>query len=240
MLYLAIDTTGPLGTCALWDGSCMRQLVNESEYSHLEEMVPMVKKLLEENAVSPEDLTAIAVSRGPGSFTGIRIGMATVKGLAQIWDKPVIEVPTLAAFAFGDYPWLEDPENAVLCPVFDARRSQVYAGAYRPGDRCPLIPDAAYAVTELAEKLNALPESCRVVFFGDGIKVYEEELKTLVPGCTFAPEDSRYQLASSCAKLGARLMEAGEGVKDCYTCQPEYLRLAEAERKLKEKQGCSA
>ena len=101
MLILAIDTTGPLASCALSDGLQIEQIINDTEYSHLEEIVPMVKRLLAEQKVQPEELDAIAVSRGPGSFTGIRIGMATAKGLAQIWDKPIVCVPTLDSFAYG-------------------------------------------------------------------------------------------------------------------------------------------
>jgi len=262
MLILAIETTGPLASCALWDGAKMTQSINHTEYSHLEEIAPMVQRLLKDEGVDPDALDAIAVSRGPGSFTGVRIGMATVKGLAQIWGKPVIEVPTLASFAFGQYSWLGNPEKTLICPLFDARRSQVYSGVYLPGCRQPLIEDAAYGIEELMEKIrnmqkassaegtdfqetpdgmqNISAETVRgpfdsIVFFGDGIKVYKDQLPYCAIPYEIAHDKDLYQVASSVARLGGELFAAGQ-LKDCYTCQPEYLRLAEAERKLKEKQ----
>ena len=99
-VILAIETTGPLASVAL---SGFPELVNQTHYSHLEEIAPMVKEILAASGVDPAELDAIAVSRGPGSFTGIRIGMATAKGFAQVWDKPVICVPTLASFAFSGF-----------------------------------------------------------------------------------------------------------------------------------------
>ena len=126
MLILAVDTTGPLCSCALFDGERVSLSINKTDYSHLEEIAPMVQKLLADEGRQPSELSAVAVSRGPGSFTGVRIGLATVKALAQIWDKPVIEVPTLESFAFAKCLRPGD----VACPMFDARRDQTYAAAY--------------------------------------------------------------------------------------------------------------
>ena len=234
MLILAVETTGPICSVALWDGQNMHQSVNQTQYSHLEEVVPMIKALMAENKVTSADLDAIAVSRGPGSFTGVRIGMATVKGLAQVWNKPVIEVPTLAGFAFGSYGWLKSGK-ILLCPMFDARRSQVYSGVYEPGSKIPVIEDAAYGIEELMEKIRALKEKYDfIVFFGDGIKVYKDHLPECAIPYEIARDEDLYQMASSAARLGEELFKEGS-LKDCFTCQPDYLRLAEAERKLKEK-----
>ena len=234
MLILAVETTGPLCSAALWDGKNMHQKVNQTQYSHLEEVVPMIKAMMAENEVTAADLDAIAVSRGPGSFTGVRIGMATVKGLAQVWNKPVIEVPTLASFAYGEYDWLKSGRS-LICPMFDARRSQVYSGVYQPGCKTPVVEDAAYGIEELMEKIRAVRNDFDyIVFFGDGIKVYKDHLPECGIPYEIARDEDLYQMASSVARLGEEIYKDGD-LKDCFTCQPEYLRLAEAERKLREK-----
>lgn len=234
MLILAVETTGPLCSAALWDGKNMHQKVNQTQYSHLEEAVPMIKAMMAENEVTAADLDAIAVSRGPGSFTGVRIGMATVKGLAQVWNKPVIEVPTLASFAYGEYDWLKSGKS-LICPMFDARRSQVYSGVYEPGCKTPVVEDAAYGIEELMEKIRAVSSDFDyIVFFGDGIKVYKDHLPECGIPYEIARDEDLYQMASSVARLGEEIYKEGD-LKDCFTCQPEYLRLAEAERKLREK-----
>ena len=234
-VILAIETTGPLASVAL---TGQPELVNQTHYSHLEEIAPMVKEILAAAQMRPEELDAIAVSRGPGSFTGIRIGMATAKAFAQIWGKPVICVPTLAGFAYGKYdpgtfegfPAGRDP---LICPLFDARRSQVYAGVYLPGSKDALLPDGAYDVPEYLEKLGALlTEDRAAVFFGDGSDVYRETLEACGLPHVFAPKEHRYQKAYADLALAEQLYGERQ-LTDCYHAQPEYLRLAEAERKLK-------
>ena len=242
MKLLAIDTTGAYSSIAIYDDGIVAQIINEEDYSHLQKLVPTVKALLDEEEVMPNEIDAIAVSKGPGSFTGIRIGMATAKALAQIWDKPIVEVPTLATFAFRDYDFGEMAEDCTMdeiafCPVFDAKREQIYGGAYRYENENPIIPDGAYDLSEYLEKLlDALEktELKKVCFFGDGIKVYQEKLDAFEFDHFFAEDGDMFQTALGCVRLGAKLFEEGKTV-DCYTAQPEYLRAAEAERKLKEK-----
>lgn len=238
---LAIETTGPLASAAVLSCGHIYCKVNETNYSHLEEIAPMTLDILEKSGEAPQSLDAVAVSSGPGSFTGIRIGMATAKALAQVWDKPVIAIPTLASFAFSDLEWTGLPENRVLvCPVFDARRSQIYAGAYVPQSLEPVLEDGAYDIPAYAQKLACLAgagtqqEGKTAVFFGDGCDVYEQALRDMGIPCLFAPKHIRYQSASDGVKLAARLWELGRK-GDAYGVRPEYLRAAEAERKLKEK-----
>ena len=242
-VILAIETTGPLASVALSgvrNGSDrgILELVNQTHYSHLEEIAPMVKEILRQAGMESEDLDAVAVSRGPGSFTGIRIGMATAKAFAQVWDKPVICVPTLASFAFSDH----DPSTfegfpagakLLVCPLFDARRSQVYAGVYLPGSKDTLLTDGAYDVPVYLEKLAALCADGHVcVFYGDGCDAYRETLENSGLPHVFAPQEHRFQRAYAVLNLAIELYREGQ-LTDCYHAQPEYLRLAEAERKLK-------
>ncbi len=203
----------------------------------------MVLELLEREGISPAELDAIAVSRGPGSFTGIRIGMATAKGLAQIWNKPVIEVPTLESFAFSD---LAASGRYLMCPLFDARRDQVYAGAYRAcrrddahddpmtdfGRAESVIPGSACSLGDFLEKAAAAlqPEET-AVFCGDGADAFAERLAEFKGPFIFAQGSERYQQAVFTARLAAVIGPTA----DAFTAKPEYMRLAEAERKLRER-----
>jgi len=236
MKLLAIDTTGAYSSIAIYDDGIIAQIVNEEDYSHLQKLVPTIEKLMEEEEVEPSSLDAIAVSEGPGSFTGIRIGMATAKALAQIWEKPILTVPTLATFAFRDYDF-ETDEKILYCPVFDAKREQIYGGAYLKNSEKAFIEDGAYDLDEYLEKLLLALKSSdvdAVCFFGDGIKVYGEKLDAFSYEHFFASEEDLYQTALGCVKLAAKLFEEGK-VTDCFNAKPQYLRAAEAERKLAEK-----
>ena len=226
MLILAIDTTGPLASCALSDGLHIEQIINDTEYSHLEEIAPMVKRLLEEQKVEPAELDAIAVSRGPGSFTGIRIGMATAKGLAQIWNKPVICVPTLDSFAYG-----REQGDVVIAPLFDARRSQVYAGAFTPAAQGfkTLVKGAPYALEDFLKLLEKAAGRKPVVFFGDGADKFSEAIAAFPLPHSIAPETERYQTAENAAVLAQLMFERGE-LCDCYSAEPDYMRAAEPDR----------
>jgi len=235
MKILSIDTTGAYSSVAIYDDGKITQVINRDDYSHLKKLAPCIKNLMEQESLCAKDLDAIAVSRGPGSFTGIRIGMATAKGLAQLWDKVIIEVPTLASFAFRDYEWLND-KDVILCPVFDAKRQQVYAGAYRIKEDTPVVEDGAYDLNEFLEKLKVAAEKDNraVVFFGDGIASYKEILDAFPVSHSFAEEDDAYQTAEGVSNLGAKLLKE-EKYTSCFEAKPEYLRAAEAERKLAEK-----
>ena len=126
MYILAIETTGLKASVAIIDEN-MRVWKAESDrkLSHLQNLIPLIGDLLEKSKLTLDDITHIAVSEGPGSFTGIRIGIATGKALAQALKLPMISVPTLKSFA-----WNVPDFDGLICPIFDARRDQVYAGAY--------------------------------------------------------------------------------------------------------------
>ena len=239
MLILAIETTGPLASVALTDGAQFKQMINDSDYSHLEETVPMVKALMEREGVKPEDLSAVAVSRGPGSFTGVRIGMASAKGLALIWKKPVICVPTLESFAYSEKGV---GAGSLICPMFDARRSQTYAAAFASdgnGGAAEVIPGAAYDTDSYLAMLSGYikehPELSAEIY-GDGVKAFASKLEALDIPCTLAPEAERYQTADKVARLALKMYAEGK-LTDAYGCEPDYMRLPEAERKLKERLG---
>ncbi len=235
MIILAIETTGPVSSVALNRDGIITEIKNEDSYSHLKQLMPMVTELLKEEGVEGKDLDAIAVSQGPGSFTGIRIGMVSAKGLAQVWDKPIIEVPTLASFAFRDYGWEEEDKKYLYVPVIDAKVHQVYAAAYEKGNKEAVVPGSSYYINEFLSLLEeAAKDYDAVVFFGDGYGVYKDALDSFDMVHALAPDEDLCQSALGSAVLGAELFKEGK-LKTCFDAEPEYFRLPEAERKFKTK-----
>jgi tRNA threonylcarbamoyladenosine biosynthesis protein TsaB len=228
MYILGIETTGAFASVALMkDDKVIGHVQGSDRFSHLQNLMPQVQAVVKECELSLGDMDAIAVSRGPGSFTGIRIGVSSARALAQVMDMPTIAVPTLKSFAYNAPDF-----DGLICPVFDARRSQVYAGAYRwiDGKIVEVVEGAPYSIDEFVEKTEAagLPR----MIFGDGIKAYGDRFAPE----EIAPEEIRLQVASSVAKLAKDMYEAGETVH-YELLKPNYMRKAEAERKLEEQGG---
>ena len=211
MNILAVETTGTAASAAIIkeDGQVFSRR-SERTLSHLQNLIPMIGELLEDCNLKPEELTAIAVSEGPGSFTGIRIGVATVRALSQALGLPCISVPTLRSFAYN-YKNSED----LLCPVLDARRNQVFAGAYywENGICVQAVSDKAYD----PEEFTALAEA-EARELGKKVRILEEG----------------EQSAAAVSALALDLWKSGKtlGFEEL---RPVYLRQAEAERKLQER-----
>ncbi len=195
MHILAIETTGAHASVSLIDEyGKVAELSSGGTLNHLQQLIPMVESLLERENVKKSELTAVAASQGPGSFTGIRIGVSTARALSQALEIPAIPVPTLKAFAYN-----AEACSGIICPVFDARRSQVYAGAYmwHGGEILELVRGGAYDLaeylTELARAVKwlisgglspcglaacAVPERIpELTFYGDGVPVYGDKIK---------------------------------------------------------------
>jgi tRNA threonylcarbamoyladenosine biosynthesis protein TsaB len=218
-LLLALESAVSPGV-ALLRGN---ELVAECACTHpaAETLLPAVAQVLEQAGVELADVEAFAISIGPGSFTGLRVGLATLKGLAFGTGRPAVAVPTLAALAFA----APDGEGPVIAAL-DARRGDVYAAAFdAPGGR-PLdwLPEGVYPAAALAAKLRA---PCRVV--GEGAALAADALRAaLGGGVALHPEC--VPTATSVAQLGRRLLDAGEG-GDPAALVPRYVRRAEAEVK---------
>lgn len=226
MYILALETTGPNASVAIINESGDTvELKNNEVLNHLQYLMPMTQELLQKQGLQLGDMTAIAASQGPGSFTGIRIGVSSARALAQVMELETLAVPTLNAFAYNMPDF-----DGLICPVFDARRSQVYAGAYKweNGTIMEMVEGAPYTIDEFMEKTASL--GLPRMFFGDGIKVYGDRFRDE----EIAPEEIRLQTASSVAKLAKDMFEAGEGLH-YEELKPNYMRKAEAERKLEEK-----
>jgi tRNA threonylcarbamoyladenosine biosynthesis protein TsaB len=239
MNILAIETTGAEASVAVINekGEVFME-ASDQKLNHLQNLMPMTDILLQKRGMSIDDVDYIAVSEGPGSFTGIRIGVSSARALAQALELETISVPTLESFLYNV------PEyRGVVCPIFDARRSQVYGGAYQwagEGEYREVVEGAAYDLNELLEKLEAAAKD-EITFFGDGIASYKEQILKWQDSSLntnirvlFAEDDVKLQKASSVARLALENFKAGK-VKSLYDLKPVYMRKAEAERKLEEK-----
>lgn len=243
MNILAIETTGAKASVAMMkeDGQLFFES-SEEKLNHLQNLMPMVEKLLEKCRLTLDDVTCIAVSEGPGSFTGIRIGVSSARALAQALRIDTIGVPTLKSIAYNA------PEyRGIICPIFDARRNQVYGGAYQwdeAGSCKEIVPAAAYDLTDLLKLLEPKMSNHEIMFFGDGIEPYQELIQIWNQGLqssspidnvlvSFAQEDIRMQNATSVVKLAYELYREGE-MRSLFDLKPVYMRKAEAERKLEE------
>lgn len=177
-----------------------------------------------------DTVDAIAVAAGPGSFTGLRIGSATAKGLGLALKKPLVSIPTVDALAYNLY----DAEG-LICPIMDARRSQVYTGIYRFEDHKLVTVKSQWAdaVTVLLEELNEMGEP--VTFLGDGVPVFREMIaQTLKVPYSFAPAHVNKQRAAAVAALGMEYCKEGK-IQTAVEHNPEYLRTSQAERERSER-----
>ncbi|MDO4869861.1 MAG: tRNA (adenosine(37)-N6)-threonylcarbamoyltransferase complex dimerization subunit type 1 TsaB [Bacillota bacterium] len=247
---LAIETTGAFASVALakadWEEGHVASfeiachIEGHDRFSHLQNLTPQIRQAIEESGLSIGDVAVIAVSRGPGSFTGIRIGVSTARALSQVLGIPCAAVPSLEAMALRLAESQALSDDTVICPIIDARRSQIYGGGFAAGpngELQPVIQPGPYTVTEFMEAIQAKAIK-RVSFMGDGIDKYQELIEEGKPaGCeiTYADEAVRYQDAQTVARIGAAMAAAGE-LCDFAELEPVYMRAAEAERKLKEKQ----
>ena len=233
MYILAIETTGPYGSVALINENKIILAHEDSResMSHLKDLMPMIKKMMGDLGLKGGDITAVACDVGPGSFTGIRIGVSTARALAQVWKVPCIAVSSLTSVLYKEDTGLFRESDPVISMIINARRRQIYGfmdGYLREGPW--LIDDAVRVIKE--ELRGARP----VIFFGDGVDAYRgvlgEELGE--PGETydFAPEDVRYQDAGEIALAGLEKYLRGETLSHSELL-PEYMREAEAEQKLK-------
>ena len=229
MKILALDSTALVASVALCeDSERLGELTINNGNTHSETLLPMVEFLLKRFEIPVDDIDLFAVSAGPGSFTGVRIGAATIKGLTFDTDKPCVGVSTLEALAYN----LKGFEG-LICPVMNARRKQVYTALFRckNGVLERLMPDSAIAITELNERLSAYDEPVRLC--GDG---YDITQANLMHPIVEVPLPLRQQSAYSVAQVALKMYENGNFGNDI-DLAPTYLRLSQAERERLEKQG---
>ena len=238
MRVLAIDSSGLTATVAVVeDTQTVAEYTINYKKTHSQTLLPMIDEVVKMTELDLGTIDAIAVAGGPGSFTGLRIGSATAKGLGLALNKPLIHVPTVDGLAYNVYG-CED----IICPIMDARRNQVYTGIYtfskKAGTKegCNLTEPVfqvikmqmAVSIDELVERLNRYRRP--VVFLGDGVPVYENVLaeKLTVP-YSFAPAYMNRQRAAVVGTLGIKYYKAGK-FETAEEHRPDYLRVSQAER----------
>lgn len=229
MKILAVDcSAGPASSAVVEQGRVIASSYINVKLTHSQTMLPMIKQMLESAMLSLNDIDGFAINSGPGSFTGIRIGISAIKGLAAPENKPCYEVSTLESIAENFRSF-----DCTLCAVMDARCNQVYNAIFKieKGEITRITEDRAVLVSEVQNELADIKGN--VLIAGDGAKLFEEfaEEKANV---TIAKEPLRFQNAVGTALVAERQAESFKGVSHL-ELKPLYLRLPQAERELKEK-----
>ena len=232
MRILALDSSGMVASVAvLEDDILLGEYTVNYKKTHSQTLLPMLDTVAQMLELDLHTVDAIAVAAGPGSFTGLRIGAATAKGLGLALAKPLIAVPTVDALAYN-----VGVTDRLICPLMDARRSQVYTGiyGYTDGMLDVIQPQAAVSVTDLAQTLNELGQE--TILLGDGVPVYREQLEQLleIPHC-YAPAHLNRQRAGAVAALAEIYYRAGK-CEPAEEMAPEYLRKSQAEREREERE----
>ncbi len=239
MRILAMDSSGLVASVAvveegLGEETTVAEYTVNYKKTHSQTLLPMLDEITRMTELDLNAIDAIAVAAGPGSFTGLRIGSATAKGLGLALQKPLVHVPTLHGLAYNLCG-----TDKVVCPIMDARRGQVYTGIYKfEGNEMIALEDQmAVSIEELGRILERYDDE--IVFLGDGVPVFREALtKRIMVGkkISFAPAHLNRQRAASVGALGIRYYKAGR-LETAAEHQPDYLRVSQAERERKERLG---
>ena len=229
MMILAIESASLTASAALVEnGRLLSECTANDGKTHSETLLPMISECFRMTGRDASELDALAVSMGPGSFTGLRIGAATAKGLAFALDRPVIPVPTLDAAAYNCFG-----SQCIVVPILDARRGEVYTCLYEFRGEEFIVHENAVA-RPLAEQVGRarqlsalLGKKC--LFVGDGLIVHEAKLREIMPEAVTAPSNLRVQHAAGVAALGEKLFREGKAVS-AVEFLPLYLRESQAEQ----------
>ena len=229
MKVLGIESSSLVASVALvTDDILTAEYTVNFKKTHSQTLLPMLDEIVKMLGLDLETIDAIAAAGGPGSFTGLRIGAATAKGLGLALKKPLIHVPTVDAIAYNMWG-----ASGLICPIMDAKRCQVYTGLYHMENGIEIVREQCpMDMGELIEQLNKQSE--RVIFLGDGVPVYKAmiEEKMTAP-YVFAPAQMNRQRASCVAALGMKALTegyTGAKVQPADEFVPDYLRKSQAER----------
>lgn len=235
MRVLALDSSGLVASVAIIEEEqTLAEYTLNYKMTHSQTLLPMLDAVVKLMGFDLATVDAIAVAGGPGSFTGLRIGSATAKGLGLALDKPLIHIPTAEGMAYNLFG-----VQGLICPIMDARRNQVYTGLYRYEEQFAIVADQmALPVETLIEKLNSYGE--KVTFLGDGVPVYHQQIEDgLRVPYAIAPANLNRQRAASVGVLGIRRLQAG-GIETAAEHKPDYLRASQAERERAEQEKARA
>jgi tRNA threonylcarbamoyladenosine biosynthesis protein TsaB len=228
MNILAIDTSGPVAGCAVMaDGKIRHLIAMEHGRTHSEAIMPAIDRALTSSGLTARAIDLFAVVAGPGSFTGVRIGVCAAKGLAHAWRKPCVAIHALEALAMNLAGF-----RGLICPILDARRDQVYCAAFDAEDGRPrrAMPDDALPIDAF---LARLPKDARLAFVGDGVPMHAARIKDALGARAFLPPANLLSLRADAVCALAAEKEA-EYV-DARQLAPVYLRKPQAERERMER-----
>ena len=231
MKILAVDTSAKAASAAVVeDGKIIAESYINTKITHSQTILPMIKSMLEASGQTIEQMDAFAVSVGPGSFTGLRIGISLVKGLAFSTEKKCVPVSTLEALCHNI------SSAGVICAVMDARCSQVYTAMFEfDGEKyIRITDDEAISINQLEE--NVKKSKKMVVFVGDGAEMCYNKLKQTCDNVSLAAENVRFQKASAVAFVAEKMIDEGKEVS-AEELEPSYLRLPQAQRERIAKMG---
>lgn len=231
MKLLAIDSSGLVASVAIvTEHALLAEYTINYKKTHSQTLLPMIDEIVKMTEMDLDSIDGIAIAQGPGSFTGLRIGSATAKGIGLALKKPIIGVSTLDALAYNFYMI-----DGVICPLMDARRNQVYTGlyTYQENKFYAIEQQMAVSLSEIIEKVNLY--SKKTYFLGDGVNVYEEQIKNLIKvPYFFAPLHLSRQRAGAVGALGIIYLKEGK-VISAKDYEPIYLRVSQAEREYLKK-----
>lgn len=230
MKILALDTSALVASAAITEnGKVLAEYTLNYKLTHSQTIMPMIDEIVKMTETDLDTIDYIACSSGPGSFTGLRIGAATAKGLAHGLNKPIVAVPTLEALAYNIFG-----TDKFICPIMDARRKQVYNAVYVPkGKKLDVILEEDTRIID--DVLDYVKDvDCDVIFVGDAVSLYKDKIAEL-DNAIIAPASCNMQRAACVAALAEVYIEEGKYMNGAEFA-PEYLRKSQAERELEEKQ----
>lgn len=232
MRILSIDSATEAATCSvIEDDKLLGEITFNYKKQHSVILMTIIDNLLKNINKTINDIDGFVVSKGPGSFTGLRIGMATIKGLSQGTNKPFVSISSLDALAYNlAYT------DGIICPILNALRGNVYTALYSfNNNKLERLTD--YMVISLEELLSLLKEkNTSVTFIGDGVPLFKDSIKLSIPNVKFAPTSLNVVKASALAELGLEKLLEGE-YDDLYTSAPIYIRKSQAEREYEKRTG---
>lgn len=231
MKILAIDTSTAVAAVALMDDEkLLGEYTINNKKTHSQKLMVLIKEMLDNLEVKPSDIDVFAASIGPGSFTGLRIGVTTAKAMAYATAKPVIGVPTLDALAYNVVT-----SSFIICPILDARNNQVFTALYEVKDKMPerITEYLGIPVSELVQMIKE--KNKKVIFTGDAIDLHKTYfMSKLGENCEFAPLADKLQRAASVAEIALKKVKEGK-FESSFELVPFYLRKSQAERELEKK-----
>lgn len=235
MLIFGTDTCSMSSSAAVMsEEKLVAEFTVNHKKTHSEKIMPQISAMLEACGTKLEDIDYFAASVGPGSFTGVRIGVATAKGFAQATNKPCVAVSALLALAFGAKSF-----RGLVCPILDARRNQVYSALFESDGKAikRITEDRALTLDDLLCELCGLGKD--VIFTGDGVPVFKDKIVArLGEKAFFVPKSFNFNLASLVCEAAEEQIKAGD-ITGFDGLVPNYVRLSQAERERAEKkQNC--